>query len=97
MQAVKDRTGTNGAHSLLMARVILRTAPLLAAYATFWKFPWKLEMLAKLMILRLKSGFDADSNQYLLNSVAITMLAVVFRRMIRSVAAIGNSIVGPFA
>lgn len=54
-------------------------------------------MLAKLMILRLKSGFDADSNQYLLNSVAITMLAVVFRRMIRSVAAIGNSIVGPFA
>ena len=91
----QDKSGTNGAHSLLMPLVMFRTAPLLAAYATFSELPWKAEMLAKLMILRLKPGFGADWIQYLLNSLATTMLAVVFKRMIRSVAEMGKSIVGP--
>lgn len=52
-------------------------------------------MLAKLMILRLKLGLSELLSQYLATSLAITMLAVVFSRMIRSVAAIEKSMVGP--
>jgi hypothetical protein len=78
-----------------MALVMFKTAPLLAAYATFSTLPWKLEILAKLMILRLKPDFDGFCNQYFATSLAITMPAVVFKRRRRSVAAIEKSIVGP--
>ena len=80
---------------MLIPLVMFKTAPLLAAYATFSVLPWKLEILAKLMILQLKPGFDGFCSQYLANSLAITMLAVVFKRITRSVAAIEKSIVGP--
>jgi hypothetical protein len=51
-------------------------------------------MLAKLMILRLNVGLS-DASQYLATSLATTMLAVVFSRMMRSVSARGKSMVGP--
>ena len=86
---------TYGAHSLLIALVMFKTAPLLAAYATFSMLPWKLEILAKLIILRLESVFDGFWSQYFATSLAITMLAVVFKRRRRSVADIKKSIVGP--
>lgn len=52
-------------------------------------------MLAKLMIFRLKEGIEGFFSQYRAKAVAMTRLAVVLRRMTRSVSAIEMSIVGP--
>ena len=52
-------------------------------------------MLAKLTIFRFPSALDSFASQYFANSVATTRLAVVFRRIILSVASRGNSVDGP--
>jgi hypothetical protein len=67
---------THGAHSLLIDLVTFNTAALLALYANVSTLPWKLAMLAKLMIFLISRSLDWCESHFFTHVDAITTPAV---------------------